>query len=416
MKKKIFYGWIIVAMAVLSGGLIQYLSISTIGLFVVPVTASMGISTAAFMIAATLNSISAVFGGIIGGKILDSKGARFDGVLSALIAAVSFAILGFAKTLPVLYIGYLVGGLGYSMGTTVLCNTLVSKWFVKYRNIATSITSSGASVFSFLLSTVLAGFIQANGFNNAYFLIAGLCVVSAVIALIFFRNDPAEMGLLPDGALEDSRQKADDKAMPLTIGLTSDEAMKTVSFWKIVICYAIWSFCSLGILQTYNAHLQSRGFSAIKAAGIVSLVGIVSIVAKIVSGAVTEKFQAKYSLAVGWIVMAASIIVLTLVFDPDNMLIPYAYVVLYTIGNGMGFVVMTKLTVSVFGTKAFGAINGMMFSAMSAGGLAGPVLAGVIFDLNGSYNNAYYVFAISLVLAAVLILSVKDEIGKAISN
>ena len=60
-----------------------------------------------------------------------------------------------------------------------------------------------------------------------------------------------------------------------------------------------------------------------------------------------------------------------------------------------------------FGRQWFGTIRGMMTPITLISGVVGPVFSGTVFDLTGSYKFAFTVFAFSLIVALLLILTAK---------
>lgn len=61
-----------------------------------------------------------------------------------------------------------------------------------------------------------------------------------------------------------------------------------------------------------------------------------------------------------------------------------------------------SVTYDFFGLKNAGVNYGLVFTAWGAGSLIGPILAGRVADLTGTYHNAYVISAILLLVAAAL--------------
>jgi OFA family oxalate/formate antiporter-like MFS transporter len=79
--------------------------------------------------------------------------------------------------------------------------------------------------------------------------------------------------------------------------------------------------------------------------------------------------------------------------------------VTYGLSYSAPLVLLPIFIAEVFGTRNFpvvGAAIGVLGNI--AGGFAGPVFAGWVFDITGSYGIAFAVFAAALVLSSVLIL------------
>ena len=61
----------------------------------------------------------------------------------------------------------------------------------------------------------------------------------------------------------------------------------------------------------------------------------------------------------------------------------------------------------VFGLRAFGAIQGLLFSVGTIGGLIGPLFAGFMYDQTKSYRISFVILAAFGFLAVPLILTLR---------
>ncbi len=74
------------------------------------------------------------------------------------------------------------------------------------------------------------------------------------------------------------------------------------------------------------------------------------------------------------------------------------------------------LTAEYFGVRHLGANYGLMFTAYGVGGVVGPMLAGGVWDVVGSYEWAYFLAAISCLLAMTLAILVRPPQATATAN
>ena len=77
-----------------------------------------------------------------------------------------------------------------------------------------------------------------------------------------------------------------------------------------------------------------------------------------------------------------------------------------TVGLGVGGLrILVRLAwADYYGREHLGAIRGYTMSAQIGGQAAGPVLAGFMFDANGSYQLPFILFTGSAALAGLLVL------------
>ena len=79
------------------------------------------------------------------------------------------------------------------------------------------------------------------------------------------------------------------------------------------------------------------------------------------------------------------------------------YVILYGLTVGAPLVLMPMVTAESLGLRRLGSLMGVTAMFATAGAAIGPVLAGHIFDVSGSYNAAFLVFVAMWFAATVSI-------------
>ena len=408
-KQKFFYGWIMTVITFIGMGLINYLGVSSFALFVTPVVKTMGITATAFLLCATMISLGSAFGAMAGGKLLDEKGLRLTGTLSAVLMMAGFIVLRFAGSLLIFYICYFAIGFGAAATGVIFINKMVGRWFIRLRGTVTGICSAGQSTFTFLLSKIIAARIESSGYKSAYLLIAVILLGVAVMLALFVRERPQDIGQLPDG---DAVQNADAQRVPDAVGMSAGEALKTKALWLILIAFGLNTMAGLGVIQTYNAHFQSVGYTALMAATAVSVYGLGGIFARILWGRIADIIPYKTVSLLGYIFLIGSLLFLASVRSAGSSLPLYVFGIAFAIGNGFPFVIMVKYLSDNFGTRAFGMLSGYTYTAMMLGSMAGIPMAGFFFDRTGSYSTAYIVFAVIDAISYALLLMVKKPKNK----
>jgi len=79
--------------------------------------------------------------------------------------------------------------------------------------------------------------------------------------------------------------------------------------------------------------------------------------------------------------------------DMDRAWIIIPFLLTYAPGFGATMPLRPALQADYFGTDNYGTIMGLMMLVSMVGGLASPIVAGWIFDVTGSYNLAWQIFA-----------------------
>lgn len=406
-NKKIFYGWIVLLACCIANGVVGWIGMISIGLFVAPAIELLNVSVASFMICATATSIGSMLVGPIAGKLVDKKGIRLNGLISGILMVLAFLILSRAQNVILFYVGYFTIGVGYTFGTNVVVNCVATKWFRRYSGIANGFCAASMGVAGVILSPVIVSTIAKVGLSNTYMILGGVVAVCGLlIPLILYRNTPEDMGLLPDG--EEKADGQSDASCVTLEGMNTREAMRSRNFWLIALAFSLQAFTSLGVVQTYNASLQSVGFSAVAVAGVASLLSAVSIISRLVYGRLSDKLSLSVITIIPFALAVIGDVLLALTQSSDNTWILIVFPIISACSAGYLWTILIMKDIAVcFGIKNLGAIFGAISFIIGIFGMFGAVFAGAIFDANGSYAIAYWIFAAVDLLSMILLLLLK---------
>ena len=118
--------------------------------------------------------------------------------------------------------GVLVGT-GVATGAALASQAGVAKWFVRRRALALSIMYSAGAIGGFVSAPLLNRVINvADGnWRMAWWLVAGLSTCAAIIAALFVKEQPSDLGQLPDGGAATGRRAHGPRprSSPLSNGL-----------------------------------------------------------------------------------------------------------------------------------------------------------------------------------------------------
>ena len=87
------------------------------------------------------------------------------------------------------------------------------------------------------------------------------------------------------------------------------------------------------------------------------------------------------------------------------------FVVFYSPGYGGG-ILQDALRAEYYGRKYIGTIRGLMSLVQLIGTAVGPIFAGLVYDLTGSYRFAFLVFAACCMVAILCLLLVRRPVPK----
>src|SRR5204863_8014317 len=158
-------------------------------LFVTPIDDKYHWGRAAIQVAFTVFVLTETWLVPLEGYLVDRIGPRGVVVASGILVAAAWVVNSFAHTLPVLYLGAVIGGIGGgAVYGTCVGNAL--KWFPDRRGLAAGLTAMGFGAGSALTVFPIAAMIKASGYETT-FLKFGIAQGAIVFILAWFLKAPA---------------------------------------------------------------------------------------------------------------------------------------------------------------------------------------------------------------------------------
>jgi MFS family permease len=382
VKAKYFYGYNIVA----ASFVIQAVSIGsfvTYGVFFKEFQAEFGWSRTMISGASSLNYLFTGLFGILVGRVNDKIGPRILMIGSGIIVGLAYMLMSLLQEPWQLYLffGVLVG-IGIST-TDIITLSTVARWFMKRRGMITGIVKIGTGFGQFLLPMIAAVLISTYGWRHSYLFIAAGNLLIILAAAQVLRRDPQVMGLHPNG---DSDENFVALKGITESGVTLSAALKTSQFWIICIAWFAVFFCLLTIPIHIVPHARDLGLSPATAAGVLSTIGGVSMIGRLAMGTANDRIGGKSSLILCFIVLLSGLIWLQVA---SEVWMQFLFAAVYGFAHGSFFTVLSPTVAEFFGTLSHGVLFGIILFSGMVGGSLGPLMAGRIFDMTGSYQIAF---------------------------
>lgn len=359
----------------------------------------------AFNLAICFLGLAAAWGGINIAKFGPTKlaiaGGAFFGV-GYLIAALALK----QSNLFLLYAGYgVIGGIGLGLGYVTPVAT-AAKWFPDKKGFVTGMVVMGFGLGALLMSKVFAPYLMAATDKNLVSVFAYLGCAFLVLAIFcasFIKNPPAGFvpaGYTPPAAPSKAAAAATD-AIPLSRYLLSSKflMMWVVFFCNIAAGIAIISFQSplmQDIMKKSNPALTVAELAGIGAT-LIAISSLFNGVGRFFWGGMSDKLGRTrvFQMLIGTQLVAFLVLVFTQ--NPWIFGIMVCYVLLC---YGGGFGTMPSFVTDVFGAKMMATVYGIILTAWSAAGIAGPQIVALIKD-KFPENAATYSFYTGLAFLAV---------------
>ncbi len=401
LKDKIFYGWVIVVTSFVISATLEGIRYS-FGVFFKSLEGEFALSRAATSSVLSAYMIFCVVFAVVGGWTLDRYGPKRVVFIMGLLTGVSLLLTSQAISFWQLFLSYsLVLSIGTGAAFPVLMST-VSRWFDKKRGFALGIASSGGALGTIVIVPFAAYLISNFGWRMSYIVI-GLLAWFVVISLsMLLRNDPSEIGVLPDGVKLNAgkTEVTGSKENSQLIGFSLLQTFKTRSYWFIWAIWLFFSLCLTLVMTHVVPYATDSGILTMEAATILSVMGGFSIVSKLLTGRISDIIGRKVPGIICALLQAGALV--GLIWARELWMF-YLFAVVFGVSWGGLGIALTALPADIFGVRNLGSIMGTLEMAFAVGGAIGSAIGGFMFDVTGSYATAFAIGAATMLITALLV-------------
>ncbi|HEX2075049.1 MAG TPA: MFS transporter [Geodermatophilus sp.] len=365
---------------------------------------SVSVISAAVAVNMALYGLTAPFAA----ALMERFGIRRVVVAALLLTATGSGLTVFmtASWQLVLLWGFLVG-LGTGSMALSLVATVTGRWFVARRGLVSGILTAGGATGQLVFLPLVAWADQHWGWRSASLgtTAAALGVVPLVLWLL--RDRPRDVGAVPYGgtAADDVDPVRTGAARAAVRGLV--EASRSRPFWLLAGGFLICGASTNGLVQPHfipAAH--DHGMPVTTAAGLLAVVGIFDIAGTVFSGWLTDRADPRVLLLAYYGLRGMSLFLLPMLFGPDLQVSMIAFIVFY----GLDWVATVPPTLALcrehFGPRA-PVVFGWVFASHQVGSAIAAFGGGVIRDVTGSYDLAWFGAGALCLVAAALSISIR---------
>ena len=387
---------------------------SSTGVLLEPVEQEFGWSRTTTSGAVSLNLVVYGLTAPFAAALMERFGVRRMATLSLVavgLASAATTLMTSAWQLWVLW-GFVIG-IGTGSMALVFGAIVANRWFATHRGLVTGIFSAANATGQLVFLPAIAWAATHHGWRSAALVVAGLALVVSLLVGLLMADRPADRGLLPFGATEDSEREAAEAvrvvaARPRVAPARNAIAVlvrssRSWTFWALVLTFWVCGWSTNGLIQTHfipAAH--DHGMGTQTAAGLLALVGIFDIAGTVASGWLTDRVDSRVLLAIYYGGRGLSLLAIDAVLAPDVQPALWVFIVFY----GLDWVATVPPTVALcrqhFGLSDSGIVFGWVFASHMVGAGVGASIAGWVRESSGSYSSAW-LFAAGLCFVSVVI-------------
>ena len=415
MQKPIYYGYYLVGAAFVA----QFVAIGiysyVLGAFMEPMIAEMGWTRAEFTLTRTIGQlVMAAVGLFIGAKV-DRLGGRPIMLTGATVLATGLCLHTWISSLWAWwFLNGVVVTAGCAMIGNLVVNVTLSKWFVVKRGIVVAIAAMGVSFGGIILTPLATYLVDTIGWRQAWVVLGVSAAVLMFPVALTMRRAPEDIGLYPDGLTEQQLEAGAGRlaATEFANSYTRGEALRTFSFYALVVAFGCFSINIIVVLLLALPYLTDNGLSRDVAAWAIAVASVPAMLSKPLWGYLIDRSPAKPLAA-----MSASmcgVALYCIVFAVAQQHILWIYAAFFLLGLGWGGMIPMQEVIwaSFFGRRYLGGIRGAAMPYALAIGAAAPWLVSYYRDVYGEYIGALMVVAGLNVASGLMIFFVPPPVPK----
>jgi MFS family permease len=189
----------------------------------------------------------------------------------------------------------------------------------------------------------------------------------------------------------------------LAPGASLRDGLGSRVFWILVVVLFVSSIAQNGAITHMSALLTDRGVSASGGAIALSAMGGASLLGRLVTGWLLDRFFAG---RVSFVLLAIAALGAFVLSGANSLALGVLSAVLIGFGMGGEADVTPYLLSRYFGLRSFTTLYGLTWTAYAIAGAIGPMIMGKAFDATGSYEALLVTLAVGTFSVGALMLRI----------
>lgn len=330
------------------------------------------------------------------GLALDRFGARATFSVGAALLALGLFSSSQTASFWQLALTYgVVAGLGITVLGLGQQTALVARWFRRRRGLAIGLAFAGTGLGALLLVPFTQYLIENWSWRSGFFVLGLLAAATIPLILLLVRDRPTvtDVGRTSSGKMRSAAQLEGDWGFA--------EAARTRRFWLVLLA-ALGAMAPIRMLTVHQlAIMNDAGIALRSGAAAIGLAGLITAMAFILSGALSDRIGRVPAYALGGVSILVSLYLLGNLDSESPAWILWLYAIGLGLGEGSRSSLVTAAMSDLFPGEALGVLNGAVGSAFGAGAALFPWLAGYLYDRSDSYVTALWLAGLMVIVSVV---------------
>ena len=366
--------------------------------YVIAITDALGISRSLFSFNDTCRYVATAVVNLYFGRLLAKFGVKKlvgAGFFCLTVATLLYAV---GSNVVMFYLGGCFLGIGFSWTSTTVISYLVGLWCPERRGTVTGFclcaNGLGGALAAQIVTPIIYEAGNPFGYRNAYYLVAGLLIVSGILVTVFMREPEVKTG---DAQIK--KHKIRGKSWS---GMTFANALKKPYFYVVSVCVLLTGVSLQGIIGISAAHLGDVGMASGTIATVLSAHSVALCAAKFLAGISYDKLGLRKTIIICELFGVCSFVTLALSSGSAvGVVCGYIWGITSSMAMPLETVLVPLIAADLFGEKEFPKIMGIMVSINTVGFAISTPIFNFVFDLCGSYLPMLYAVAVMMLVIII---------------
>lgn len=307
-------------------------------------------------------------------------GCRVVAFVGGLLGVLGFVLSSFVTNVHLLYATFgILWGIGASMSYLPTLRSL-PYWFSQRISLANGIVTAGSGVGTIAMGPLMQLAVNHMGWANSTRVLAGMLTLCTAGSLLYRVPNQGDKIIV----------KAEGDEKPKRTPIFDFSVFKNKAF--LVWCISLSAFM-MGYFVPFvhlPAYAEECGIPNSQSSTLVGMMSVGSTFGRLFFGKLGDhpKVNRLYCFQMAMLVIGVADTLSTLTKSYVGLVI---YMVVFGVFDGCFVVFLAVLCADIVGVDKVSAGIGVQFFFMAVTSIAGPPLAGVIYDLSQSYQIAFYV-------------------------
>lgn len=411
VKRRLHYGWVIFVLS-FSNLTVEGGSKNVQSVFLVALRDHFQSSVA---LTAAVFSASGLFGAFVApllGMMLDRFGPRVLFPVAGCFILAGWLASSMVSEVWQLFIFYSVIATVGQVGISSFSATAtLAPWFPRSRGVALGMADAGNPAGQAIVVPLAQLIVSTMGWQWAFRIFGVVFFILVAVPNLLFQKRPPEDWQVDKPAIPYSPEEASSQSVPAET-TSEDEATSLSSVGEVLREPAVWLLLSARAVNSVGNHmimvhilafLFLAGYGEIQAALAIGIAGLLGIGGRPATGLLSDIFGREIVYTTGMAMSVAAVVLVLFFGEGGTEWVLVLFVALNGFSDGISGLLIGAKAADLYPPRMLGRVMGMMEVGRGIGIGLGPILAGLLFDLQGDYFVAFLISAV-LTTASVFIM------------